>query len=215
LDLVLWPLKLVFIALPRTRVPEDGPQIRPPHGAIFASTFRFCRRRCANVVAFPGDACGAVASAAEAAQKQPVRFRLTTGLDALQRPCPVDATAGHALAKRVAGATALSTAESGQPLLTAATTARGGGRSRSARKRQTDLRQDAIEDLRGQREQLRTAARKTLRRVRNAEKRPNRVLTRLWNLYATSVLAVLMDRDSGPSAAPASAARGRCSCSRT
>ena len=142
-------------------------------------------------------------------------FDLKAGLDALQRPSPVDATAGHALAKRVAGATALSTAASGQPLLTAATTARGGGRSRSARKRQTDLRQDAIEDLRGQREQLRTAARKTLRRVRNAEKRRNRVLTRLWNLYATSVLAVLMDRDSGPSAAPASAARGRCSCSRT
>jgi hypothetical protein len=114
------------------------------------------------------------------------------------------AAPAHALAKSLAGTpAAVASGERPASVDGDAASAAGDVGTRSRRRRQTDLRQDTIEDLRVQHRQLRTAAREAQRQVRNAKKRRNRVLTRLRNLDTASVLAVLMDRVSGPGAPPA------------
>ena len=66
----------------------------------------------------------------------------------------------------------------------------------------TDLRQNSIENLRVEHRRLKTATRQAQRDVRNAKRRRNRILARIRNLDAESILSVLIDRGMPESMTP-------------
>jgi hypothetical protein len=70
----------------------------------------------------------------------------------------------------------------------------------------TDLRQNSIENLRVEHRRLKEATRNAQRDMRNAKRRRNRILAKIRNLDAESVLSVLIDRGLSDPHAPASSA---------